>query len=374
MQSNFCADSLYNPNYGYFPKEAFIFSPEEAFDFRSMKDESEFDLQLKQRYDLFDDELDKKDPNSRRQIWHTPTELFKPYYGEAIARYMATNYKMSLYPYYDLLIYEMGAGNGTLMLNVLDYIRAEHPEIYQRTKFKIIEISSALANVQAQNLKKAAQSKGHEGKVEIINQSIFDWDTYVSSPCFFLALEVFDNFAHDCIRYDPRTFEAQQSHVVIDEEGELFEHYDSHIDPVAMRFLQIRDMTSQSNGGIAIPQRSKSLRRFLPGYTGLSDAEYIPTRLMQFFDILHNYFPAHRLVSSDFNRLITEIPGTNAPVVQTRFDRQMVQVSTLLVCNYCLISTNYTNKNIRSNRGILISCFQPISKWLKQYIVQSLES
>jgi hypothetical protein len=299
-----------------------------------MKDEGEFDYQLKQKYDSFEDELDKKEYDAQRQIWHTPTELFKPYYGESIARYMATNYKISLYPYYDLLIYEMGAGNGTLMLNVLDYIRAEHPEIYPRTKFKIIEISPALAQLQSENLKKAARSQGHADKVEIINQSIFDWDTYVSSPCFFLALEVFDNFAHDCIRYNPQTLEAQQSHVIIDGDGELFEHYDSHIDPVAMRFLQIRDMTAQSSGGITIPRRSKSLHRLLPGYSPLSEPEYIPTRLMQFFDILHNYFPAHRLVSTDFNRLITEVQGINAPVVQTRFDRQMVQVSTPLVCSF----------------------------------------
>jgi hypothetical protein len=101
-----------------------------------------------------------------------------------------------------------------------------------------------------------------------------------------------------------------------------------------MRFLQIRDMTAQSSGGITIPRRSKSLHRLLPGYSPLSEPEYIPTRLMQFFDILHNYFPAHRLVSTDFNRLITEVQGINAPVVQTRFDRQMVQVSTPLVCSF----------------------------------------
>jgi hypothetical protein len=328
---------LYNPSYGYFPKEAFIYSPSEPFDFRSMKDESEFEFQLKQRYDALEDALDSKEVNIRRQIWHTPTELFKPYYAEAIARYMATNYKISLYPYYDLLIYEMGAGNGTFMLNVLDYLRAEHPEIYERTKFRIIEISPALAVLQKQTL---ASDSGHHGKVEIINRSIFDWDTYVSSPCFFVALEVWDNFAHDCIKYDSSTLAASQSHVIIDGEGDLFEHYTPTLDPVALRYLHLRDLlVAQSPGGsangspIPLPKKRSmaSLTRYLPGYSGLSDAEYIPTRLMQFFDILHNYFPAHRLVAGDFNRFITEVPGVNAPAVQTRFQREMVQVSTPLV-------------------------------------------
>jgi Putative S-adenosyl-L-methionine-dependent methyltransferase len=295
-----------------------------------MKDESEFDYILKREYDSFEDELDKSEPNDLRQIWHTPTELFKPYYGEAIARYMATNYKLSLYPYNDLLVYEMGAGNGTMMLNILDYIRDEHPEIYPRTKYKIIEISPALAELQKQNLRNVADGSGHENKVEVINCSIFDWETYVSSPCFFLALEVFDNFAHDSIRYDPTTFEAQQGHVIIDSNGEFHEHYTSTIDPVALRFLQLRDLAAQQGGGIVLPKRS-SLRRLLPGASQLTEAEYIPTRLMQFFDVLHNYFPAHRLVSSDFNRLLTEVEGVNAPVVQTRYKRQMVPVSTPLV-------------------------------------------
>ena len=67
------------------------------------------------RYVEFEDALDEENPDETRQLWHTPTELFRPYYGEAIARYLVTNYKMTLYPYHDLIIYEMGAGNGTMM-------------------------------------------------------------------------------------------------------------------------------------------------------------------------------------------------------------------------------------------------------------------
>lgn len=298
-----------------------------------MKDEREFEDRFAQRYTAFEDELDKSKPNELRQLWHTPTELFKPHYAEAMARYMVTNYKLTLYPYYDLLIYEMGAGNGTFMLNALDYIRSEHPEVYERTKFRIIEISSSLAALQRQNLMEQASSKGHSDKVEIINRSIFDWDTYIASPCFFVALEVFDNFAHDAIRYDPRTEEALQCHVLVDAKGELFEVYDKSLDPTALRFLQVRDVASTApyNHPLRSSAPLRRLRRYLPGASDLTDPEYIPTRLMQFFDILHNYFPAHRLLASDFNQLSTPVPGFNAPVVQTRYQRHMVPVTTPLV-------------------------------------------
>ncbi|KAL8884997.1 MAG: hypothetical protein Q9192_006724, partial [Flavoplaca navasiana] len=112
---------LYNPNYGYFSKQAVIFNPGEAFEFNRIRDELDFQKILGQRYTDFEDKLDDKDFNETRQLWHTPTELFRPYYGEAMARYLVTNYMLAHHPFTDLTIYELGAGNGTLMLNILDY-------------------------------------------------------------------------------------------------------------------------------------------------------------------------------------------------------------------------------------------------------------
>ena len=328
---------MYNPNYGYFPKEAVIFTPKEPFDFQSLPDIDAFERQFREQYATFEDELDEKKKNDTRQLWHTPTELFQPHYAIAMARYMATNYKLSLYPYHDLLIYEIGAGNGTFMINVLDYLQADFPEVYERTKFKIIEISSNLADKQKKNLRDTAHDSGHIDKVEVINQSIFDWDTYVSSPCFFVALEVFDNFAHDSIRYDARSLTAYQTWVVIDRNGELREYYESGLDPVALRFLRIRDEATSKSFPHPLTTRDPFWRywhRIAPGHgqaATLTLPEYIPTRLMQFFDILHNYFPAHRLLSSDFTGFDTSVPGINAPAVQTRYKRQMIDVTTPLV-------------------------------------------
>jgi len=265
-----------------------------------------------------------------RQLWHTPTELFRPYYGEAIARYLVTNYKISSSPYHDLIIYELGAGNGTLMLNILDYVRDFHPDVYPRTKFKVIEISTALASLQESQLSRSASSRGHADRVEIINRSIFNWETYVPAPCFFLALEVFDNFAHDIIRYDPFTEEPLQGTVLIDGNGDFFEFYSRDIDSVAARFLRVRN--AACSRPFAHPlQESRLVRRFkssLPFAANLTDPEFIPTRLMQFFDVLREYFPLHQLLTSDFHYLPDSVKGINAPVVQTRYQRRVVPVTT----------------------------------------------
>lgn len=335
LMRDFIEDSLYNPYYGYFSKHATIFNPGEPFDFNSIKDEPEFHNLLGQRYQDFEDKLDAEEYNEARQLWHTPTELFRPYYGEAIARYMVANYKLSLYPFHDLLIYELGAGNGTLMLNILDYIRATDAEVYARTKFRIIEISDTLAHLQTSNLMRTAVSRGHADKVEIINKSIFDWDLYVPTPCFFLAMEVFDNFAHDVIRYDPFTEETLQGSVLIDNAGDFYEFYSRDLDPVAARFLRVRDAACADRHFPhplrSTPKTLRHLRHRLPMAPNLTLPEYVPTRLMQFFTILSKQFPAHRLITSDFHSLPQATPGYNAPVVQTRYQRRTVPVRTPLV-------------------------------------------
>lgn len=222
------------------------------------------------------------------------------------------------------------------MLNILDYIRDAEPSVYDRTKFKIIEISSNLAKLQANQLLRTADSRGHSSKVEIINKSIFEWTQVVSSPCFFLAMEVFDNFAHDSIRYDPVTEEPLQGTVLIDNAGDFYEFFLPTIDPVAARFLRVRHAATGGHYPSPLPQSRviRKLKSRLPFTPNLSDPEYIPTRLMQFFDILGKYFPAHRLLTSDFHDLPDTIKGINAPVVQTRYQRRTVPVTTPYVCTF----------------------------------------
>jgi hypothetical protein len=227
----------------------------------------------------------------------------------------------------------MGAGRGTLMLNILDYIRDVDPAVYDRTKYRIIEISTQLATLQHSQLMQSSAARGHADKVEIINQSIFDWVQPVPSPCFFLAFEVFDNFAHDILRYDISTRKPLQGIVLIDENGDFYEFYTPQLDPVAARYLRVRDVAT--DGRYKVPYPTTRLGRWLaaqkPLAPNLSDPEYIPTRLMQFFEVLGRYFPAHRLLTSDFHSLPGAIKGLNAPIVQTRFQRQPVPVTTPLV-------------------------------------------
>jgi hypothetical protein len=158
----------------------------------------------------------------------------------------------------------------------------------------------------------------------------------VHSPCFFLALEVFDNFGHDTVRFNTRTELPQQGGVLIDADGEFHEYFNTQLDPVAARFLRVRQAASRRPFPSPLgPWYLRGIRSAPPFRKEFSLPEYIPTRLMQFFDVLNQYFPAHRLVASDFSSLPDAVPGLNAPVVQTRYQRRTVPVTTPFVSLVC---------------------------------------
>lgn len=135
------------------------------------------------------------------------------------------------------------------------------------------------------------------------------------------------------VRYDPETEEPLQGVVMVDASGDFHEFYTQTLDPVVSRFLRVRGRVARP--GFAHPLKgSRVLRRLrekLPFAPNLSAVEYVPTGMMGFFDVLREWFPAHRLLVGDFHGLPDAVEGVNAPVVQTRWRRVSVPVSTPFV-------------------------------------------
>ena len=75
LARDFIEDSLYNPNYGYFPKQATIFDTQDnVVKFTTLRDSVEFQEEIGRKYAAYGaDGLD----GPGKQLWHTPTELFK---------------------------------------------------------------------------------------------------------------------------------------------------------------------------------------------------------------------------------------------------------------------------------------------------------
>jgi hypothetical protein len=301
-----------------------------------MKNSLSYDRKVANAIDEFEDSLQSEgDASSARQIFHTPTELFKPYYGQAIARHLLHQYRSHYYPHADLCIYEIGGGNGTLMVNILDFIRENDPQVYNCTKYRTIEISRQLARRQRETVKNSQYGNDHVQRVEIVQKDVLAWSIPVREPCYVLAMEVIDNLPHDVIRYDPHTGAPLQAIVLIDQNGEFEEAYTTSMDELPRRYLSLRSKLGHSQLPRSHPQNVPPfLRRLLhalPYSNRLTAKEFIPTTLLSMLDVLSEYFPHHHLLLADFDTLPNAIPGYMAPVVQTRYQRSMVPCTTYLV-------------------------------------------
>ncbi|WVR05785.1 hypothetical protein IAU60_002810 [Kwoniella sp. DSM 27419] len=336
---DFIDDSLYNPNYGYFSRNATIFTPpKEGFDFATFKDLAAFQETVAERYEQ---EYGLEPTTGQtgglgRQVWHTPTELFKPYYARTLLTAILQSYKLNHFPHEPLILYEVGAGNGSFMVDSMRYLREEHPEIYERTQYRIIEISAALAKGQ----KARAEKEGFGGKVQVINSDFFKWEGAPDGdrPCFVVALEVFDNFAHDMIRYDLSTLEPVQAVVAIDSSGDFSLLYESITDPLIRRVLAYQRLLPPSpstSPPLASPLLYSPLLRkayaALPFAPNLSAPDFLPTKAVSFLERLREKLPGHRLMVADFEELPDAVEGRNGPVVQTRYGGSMIPCETFLV-------------------------------------------
>ena len=79
--------------------------------------------------------------------WLTPSEIFSPYYGGALAECILSDYIRSGKSE-PLQIYELGAGTGTVARDMLDYVQTHAPDVYRTTRYTTVEISENLARLQ----------------------------------------------------------------------------------------------------------------------------------------------------------------------------------------------------------------------------------
>jgi hypothetical protein len=155
---DFVSTSLYSRSSGYFNTHECIYTPAEV-DFTQIADKWRYDEKVKELYDAHPD------------VWLTPVELFQPYYGEALARWIHAQHAARVVKggagegglHSHLQVVEVGGGNGTCAINILNFFRREHPDIYSTMRYTICEASERLSVLQ---LERAAQD-GHADRFEV---------------------------------------------------------------------------------------------------------------------------------------------------------------------------------------------------------------
>ncbi|KAA1138961.1 hypothetical protein PGTUg99_031531 [Puccinia graminis f. sp. tritici] len=353
LARDFIHDSLYNPNYGYFFNQVEILDrPEtptanfeldlyaEYFDPASGKQNNQL---LLRRHLASESEDQPSSPADQRQIWHTPTELFKPWYAWSMAHYIVEKHLEKRDQLQEegkeLKIYEIGAGNGTLCVGILDYIKEHHPNLYEKTRYTTIELSRRLADRQREKIDRS----GHQGRARVINRSILGLTSSPElepshEPCWVLGMEVLDNLARDVIRRDRVTGTPLQSIVITDQLGDFHERFipiTTQNNPNLLKYLDIFDQQQTKTTQLSL-FFEKLWAKYLPFRSNLTQHQFIPTNYLILLQSIFNFFPNHRLILSDFSHLPNTLndPRSNrfgAPVVQTRYNGVTVPTSTFLV-------------------------------------------
>ena len=112
LSRDFISESLYGHGTGYFATREVILTPKQI-DFGNLLGKREYKQTLSQLY--------KELPDA----WTTPVELFAPWYSYALAKYMLHSRVTND----ELRVIEVGAGNGTNALHILNYVKVSTPSL-----------------------------------------------------------------------------------------------------------------------------------------------------------------------------------------------------------------------------------------------------
>jgi hypothetical protein len=331
---DFIHDSLYNPTYGYFSKsDLHILStaPAEPIQFNELKDALSYDRIVSQLYKKVLPENIGPNQIHFDSVWHTPCEIFRPIYGQGIARYVLERFA-ERYPE-EFVIYEIGPGNGSLCKDVLDQLQKENKPFYERMKYFLVEISPHLST-KLKDIK-----KHHPRQVKVLKSDFLKWKQIEPRPSLIIGMELLDNLAHDRVRWTAAG-DLEQAMVVTNENARYFEPQGTFseiflpaTDPLIIETVNLLDVV-----GYRWPSLSHSYEKLYdiwPLSLFMFDrpwgSEFIPTMAVNLLRTITKYFPKHHLLFSDFHKLPKAIKGHGAPVVQTHYNGEPVACSTYLL-------------------------------------------
>mmetsp|Transcript_9346 Transcript_9346/g.13271 ORF Transcript_9346/g.13271 Transcript_9346/m.13271 type:complete len:486 (+) Transcript_9346:69-1526(+) len=156
--------------------------------------------------------------------WLTPVELFRPYYSQILANFIAcetleavTNGNMNNN---SVQVVELGGGRGTNALEILSYLKHTYPSIYERIdKYIIVDSSPTLLDLQRniligeryendRNSISSSRTSLFRDKVSLVPMDLMDVAENKNSDfldpssvhTITISLELLDNLPHDKIK------------------------------------------------------------------------------------------------------------------------------------------------------------------------------
>lgn len=258
--------------------------------------------------------------------WMTPVELFSPFLSRAIANRIQKTARSND----KLHIIEIGAGRGTLALDILEHWSKFESDLLRNVCYHIVEISPALAHLQCNVLRRWIDRE----IVTVHNSDVMVWlKTLGSNPavreellncsCHIVGAEVLDNLPHDLVREGPSGLE--QAVIVTEGKAAMMSRkcaleWTTDIDKdtlAAMHGLHVgqnRGRMSESSSTSLLNSLRGQFEQLLGG--GIREI-WVPTTSYQLLHSLTSELPHCDITISDFDSFAGALPGENGPVVQS---------------------------------------------------------
>jgi hypothetical protein len=362
----FFRDYLYNQDYGYFHEGPVHIS--EPLQFKQMFGESAYKKALFNQY-------------QGAHGFLTPVEIFKPHYARALANYIvSTNaFQENTLP---LNIIEIGGGNGTCAVGILDYLKTKEKKLYEKTQYTIVDVSKKFHQIQKQTL------ANHTNKIRLENKDFLQWEETNINKGIVIGLEVLDNMPHDKVIFDETQNKFYETWIDVMSEKEFVEQRRDLTDPLIIDYLQtiksFYGLTKNEDNKLLwdllqlpVTQsvsakeelmsvlKSKRRQQFLDyidvrNPSGLfsftksvnKSAMYLPTTSLLMLKKIRRQFPLHKVILADFEELEDAMSdGVNGPLVhrtegnKTKIYQSYLQSPALGTCDI-YFPTNFDNLDI----------------------------
>jgi len=319
--SDFIHDSLYAKNEGYFckPKTQLGFM-KDPIPFADIFGYEDYQKLLRERYP--------------KNAWLTPSEIFKPYYGMAIANYIDYQVKMyqdkaAMFRNAPVKIIEVGAGNGSAAVSILNYYKLYRPRSYKTINYTIVEISDSLIQKCKEQIQQTHPLLLNPTKPQVtfVNSSILDYKQNTPELTFVLLLEVLDNLPHDRLYFDKRSGKLEQAYVDITDPEKPKEVRTSKVDPEVIELYEMwKQIESVREKAELNDKWEVMVMRFYKFMKRIENQDnvFLPTHCYKMLKLLNSMLPNAHFIFSDFDLLResrSSLIGHLAPTVSTKLEQ-----------------------------------------------------
>ncbi len=172
--------------------------------------------------------------------WLTPVELFRPYYSQILANYIAEEANGAS----RIHVVEIGGGRGTNAKCILDHFQQKHSDIYKNLNYTIMDASPTLLEMQRRLLTNEGNCE-HDRKVSLVQKDMLDvaerktdFIDESDTLTIVIANELLDNLPHDKLSFCSKTGAFLQTNVIGDRRsGQLKETFVPLDDPILQRMV-----------------------------------------------------------------------------------------------------------------------------------------